>query len=398
MASTKRSDGEGSLYQQHRPGCERPANARGDSTCKCPWRGALVIGWAGKDKPIRKRVTASSRAAAAAKLRDLNDQVKRGQLPHGRIPTVGEWLTYWLEEIVAKRNRPNTLRTYRTYVEQYLVPQIGRHRLDKLTPEHIGAAWSALREPTPDRDALSENTIHNVHAALSRSLKVAQQRGKVTKNVATLLDAPKRAKSDPVVLDKAQARAVLDVASKHRNAARWSVAFALGLRQGEALGLRWSDVNLDEGVLIVRHSLGRVKRKGLQLGPTKGGKDRVIVLPAPLLAELKAHRKAQLAERMAARNEWHDLDYLFPWPDGRPIDPREDRDHWKALLDEAGVPDVRGHSARHTAATMLLAMGVQIEVVKEILGHSSITVTQVYQHRVPDLHLDAAQRMAEFWS
>lgn len=392
MASSKRSDGEGSLYQRHIPGCARPTNVRGDSTCKCPWRGALVIGWHG-DRPIRKRITAPSRAAAATKLRQLAEDVTKGQLPHGRIPTVAEWLTYWLENIVSERNRPNTVRTYRTYVEHYLVPNIGRHRLDKLTPEHIAAAWRKLRQ-----DGLSENTIHNTHAALSRSLKVAQQRGKVTRNVATLLDAPKRTREAPTVLDRDEARAVLAAAREVRNAARWSVAFALGLRQGEALGLRWSDVDLNKGIVVVRHSLGRVKGKGLVLGPTKSGKDRTVVLPAPLLADLKAHRKAQLTERMAARNEWHDLDYLFPWPDGRPIDPREDRDHWKALLKTAGVPDVRGHSARHTAATMLLAHGVAIEVVKEILGHSSITVTQAYQHRVNDLHLDAAQRMASaYW-
>lgn len=392
MASTKRSDGEGSLYQRHAPECERPTNDRGDSTCKCVWRGALVIGWH-DDKPIRKRVTANSRAAAAAKLRKVAEDVQKGQLPHGRIPTVAEWVTYWLENIVTERNRPNTVRTYRTYVERYIVPQIGRHRLDKLTPEHIAAAWKALRA-----DGLSPNTIHNVHAALSRSLKVAQQRGKVVANVATLMDAPPRVREDPIVLDKAQARAVLDAAREGRNAARWTVALSLGLRQGEARGLRWSDVDLGAGTLTVRHSLGRVKGKGLVLGPTKSGKPRTIVLPAPLLTELKAHRKTQAAERLSAGNQWHDLDYLFPWTDGRPVDPREDRDHWKSLLTAADVPDVRGHSARHTAATMLLAVGVQIEVVKEILGHSSVSVTEIYQHRVPDLHLDAAERMsATYW-
>lgn len=392
MASNKRSDGEGSLYQRHVKDCARPINARGDSACKCPWRGALVIGWS-EDKPIRKRVTAANRAAAATKLRKLSEDVKKGQLPHGRIPTVAEWVTYWLEQIVAERNRPNTVRTYRTYVEQYIVPQLGRHRLDKLTPEHITVAWRNLAA-----DGLGRNSIHNVHAALSRSLKVAQQRGKVIANAATLMDAPPRVRQEPVVLDKEQARAVITAARDGRNAARWTVAFSLGLRQGEAVGLRWSDVDLDRGVLVVRHSLGRVKGKGLVLGPTKSGKPRTIALPAPLLTDLKAHRKAQAVERLAAVNEWHELDFLFPWPDGRPIDPREDRDHWKALLKKADVPDVRGHSARHTAATMLLAVGVPIEVVKEILGHSSITVTQIYQHRVNDLHLDAAQRMASaYW-
>lgn len=392
MASSKRSDGEGSLYQQHATDCARPTNARGDSTCKCPWRGALVIGWHGKS-PIRKRVTARTRADAAAKLRKLDEELRKGRLPRGRIPTVGEWLTYWLEQIVATKNRPNTYRTYRTYVNHYLVPTLGRHRLDKLSPEHIDAAWKKLRA-----DGLSENTLHNAHAALSRALKVAQQRGKVVSNAATLTDAPKRTREEPVVLDKDQARAVIAAARDGRNAARWTVAFSLGLRQGEALGLRWSDIDFDAGLLTVRHSLGRVAGKGLVLGPTKGGKPRTIALPAPVLAELKAHRKAQATERLAAGNQWHDLDYVFAWPDGRPIDAKEDRNRWKALLTIAEVPDVRGHTARHTAATMLLALGVQIEVVKEILGHSSITVTQIYQHRVNDLHLDAAQRMASaYW-
>ena len=392
MASSKRSDGEGSLYQQHDPDCPRPTNARGDSTCKCVWRGALVIGWH-DGKPIRKRITAASRTAAAAKVRKLAEDVKRGQLPRGRIPTVEEWLTYWLEQIVSQRNSPATYRTYRTYVDQYLTPTIGRHRLDKLTPEHIAHAWQKLTE-----DGLGPNTLHNVHAALSRALKVAQQRGKVVTNAAALMDAPPRVREEPVILDKDQARAMLTAAKSHRNAARWTVAFSLGLRQGEALGLRWSDVDLDEGTLTVRHSLGRIKGRGLVLGPTKGRKPRTIVLPAPLLTELKAHRKAQAAERLAAGDRWHDLDYLFPWPDGRPVDPREDRNHWKRLIGEAKVPDVHGHTARHTAATMLLAVGVPIEVVKEILGHSSITVTQIYQHRVSDLHLDAAERMAStYW-
>lgn len=392
MASSKRSDGEGSLYQRHVAGCPKPVNARGDSTCKCVWRGALVIGWS-DGKPIRKRITGANRAAAATKLRKLAEEVQKGQLPHGRIPTVSEWVTYWLEQIVTERNRPNTVRTYRTYVEQYIVPKLGRHRLDKLTQEHIARAWKELRA-----EGLGQNSVHNVHAALSRSLKVAQQRGKVVRNVATLMDAPPRVRKAPVILDKDQARAVIAAAKKSHNAARWTVAFSLGLRQGEALGLRWSDVDLDAGTLTVRHSLGRVKGKGLVLGPTKGGKDRVIVLPAPLLVELKAHRKAQNIERLTAGNHWHDLDYLFPRPDGKPIDPRDDRDHWKALIQAADVPDVTGHTARHTAATLLLALGVAIEVVKEILGHSSITVTQLYQHRVNELHLDAAERMASaYW-
>ena len=385
MAS-KRSNGEGSIYQQHATACPR----RG--ACKCPWRGALVTGWH-DGKPIRKRVSATSRAGAAAKLRKLQEEVSRGQLPHGRIPTVEEWMLYWLDRIVAERNRPGTVRTYRTHVERYIVPLLGRHRLDKLSPEHIAGAWADLR----DR-GLSVNTIHHAHTILSRALKVAQQRGKVVANAATLMDAPPRATTRPEILNNDQAKAVIRAARDGRNPARWTVALSLGLRQGEALGLRWSDIDLDAGTLTVRHSLGRVKGKGLILGPTKSGSERTIALPGPLLAELKAHRKAQNAERLAAGTFWRDGDYVFAREDGAPYDAKADWQRWKQLLTAADAPDVKGHSARHTAATMLLALGVPLEVTAEILGHSDLKITRGYQHRVDDLHLDAAARMATaYW-
>lgn len=401
MASQKRSDGEGSLYPRHSPECERPMNAKGDPACKCPWHGALVIGWQ-DGKPVRKKVTAASKAGAAAKLRDLRDKAAVGQLPHGRVPTVGEWMSYWLEQIAAKKNRPSTIKTYSTYVNHYINPLLGSVRLDRLTPEHITAAWDVLRStgrPTTDESTpLSETSIHQAHVVLSRALKVAMQRGKVTRNAATLMDAPKLDHQDAEILTVDQAKAVISAARAGRNAARWTVAFSLGLRQGEALGLRWADVDLDNGILVVRHSLGRVKGKGLVQGPTKSGRSRPIALPGPLLSELKAHRLVQNTERLAARTWWRDLDYVFAREDGRPYDAKDDWKRWKQLLAVAGAPDVKLHSARHSAATMLLAMGVPLEVVGEILGHTDLKITRGYQHRVDDLHVAAAEKMATaYW-
>lgn len=383
MASTKRSDGEGSIYYDRTR--ER-------------FIGSYVIGWDGK-KPIRKKVSAKSRAGAASKLRELRDKVRAGQLPHGRIPTVAEWMTYWLESIATEANRPSTLAAYGTYVNRYIIPLLGKHRLDKLTPEHIGAAWRVLREEgCPGKEnpkPLSPTSVHQAHVILSRALKVAMQRGYATKNVATLMDAPQATPPDVAVLTQAQVRNVIDAAHGKRNAARWTVAFALGLRQGEALGLTWDDVDLTAGTVHVQHSLGRVKGKGLTLGPVKSRKGkRVIVMPGPLLAEMKAHRSAQNAERLAAGSWWRDKGYVFTTEHGAPIDPKADWSAWKALLTEAGAPDVRLHSARHTAATMMLALGVPQKIVSEMLGHSRSDITEGYQHRVDDLHQEAADRMA----
>lgn len=408
MASPKRSDGDGSIYQRHETGCPRPVDPKGKSTCACPWQAALVVGWNG-DKPIRKKVSGKSRAAAATRLRELRDNIDNGRLPTGRVLTVEEWMTHWIEQIVPKRNAPGTVRTYDTYVRCYIIPLLGGHRLDRLTPEHITAAWDELaaegRPLTREQRAsgvtakpLTSTSINHAHVVLSRALKVAVQRGFATRNAATLMDSPTIDTGEAEVLTKEQAKRIIDAAHGRHNAARWTVALSVGLRQGEALGLRWCDVDLDAGTILVRRSLGRVKGQGLVLGPTKSKRERLIALPAPLLTDLKAHRITQNAERLAAGSWWKDHDYVFCREDGRPIDAKDDRGVWADILAAAGVAHVKQHSTRHTAATMLLAMGVAVEVVAEILGHSNIQITRGYQHRVSDLHADAAEKMSRaYW-
>lgn len=395
MASTKRSDGEGSVYQRHRPECDR---AKG---CPCPWQGVLVTGWIDR-KPIRKKVSGKSKAAVATRLRELREKVEHGHLPSGRVPTVAEWMTYWLENIVTKENRPSTVAAYRTYVNRYIIPLLGRHRLDRLTPEHIGAAWDVLAtEGCPGKVAarpLSATSIHQAHAILSAALKVAIMRRVLVHNPATMMKAPSKGDQRIVVLTKVQAKRVVAVAHEHRNTARWTVAFTLGLRQGEALGLRWEDIDLEGGTMRIRNALGRVTGKGLVLGPVKSKSgERVIALPKPMLADLKAHRAAQNAERLAAGNWWNEGDYVFANIDGRPIDPKADWTTWRERLAEAQVPMVRLHAARHTAITMMLAMGVPPLVVKEIAGHAKFSTTEAYNEKVDELHLDAAEKMAAFW-
>lgn len=387
MASTKRSDGEGSLYYEE---------------ARDRWVGVLVVGWR-DGKPVRKKVIGKSKAGAASKLRQLREDIAGRRLPAGKVPTVQQWMTYWLTEVVPERNRPSTTAAYGTYVNRYIVPLLGSKRLDRLTPEQIGEAWKVLAEKgCPDKPGakpLSSTTIHQAHVILARALKVAMQRGYLTSNPTALMDAPSVRTPRMEVLTREHAKRVVEAAREHRNAARWTVAFTLGLRQGEALGLRWTDVDLERGVVVVANSLGRVKGQGLVLGPVKSRAvgERTIALPRPLLAELKAHRTTQNAERLAAGTWWRDLGYVFANADGSPIDPKADWTAWKLLLDAAGAPDVRLHAARHTAITMLLAMGVPPQVVKEIAGHAKFSTTEVYVDKVDELHLEAAEKMAAFW-
>ncbi len=209
------------------------------------------------------------------------------------------------------------------------------------------------------------------------------------------------------------------------------MALALGLRQGEALGLRWQYVNFEAATLTVRWQLQRLAWQhgcadphacgiqrhdgncpadciaharacpqrtggGLVLTELKTAKSRrTIALPAALVQALKAHRAAQLAERMAAGSRWHDGDFVWCQANGRPIGAHADWDDWKALLKAAKVRDARLHDARHTAATLLLAQGVDQRVVMEILGHSQISMTTRYTHVLPQVMTDAADRIGQ---
>ncbi|HET6916647.1 MAG TPA: tyrosine-type recombinase/integrase [Acidimicrobiales bacterium] len=404
----KRTDGEGSIYQRHSPGCTRR-----DGKCDCKWVGALVLEYR-NGKPVRKRVTAATKSGAATKLRDVRAKHEAQTLPVGKTPTVEQWMNHWLNNIAARKVGELTLNnSYRQKTRDYIIPLLGQHRLDRLTPDHIEAAWDTLADvgnplkddPTP----LAANTVHQTHAILRRALKVAVQRKKLRTNPAGTdsMDAPAADEGEIASMTLDEVRKVLTASEGRRNAARWSVALALGLRQGEALGLPWWDptqpeqggLDLDDGVIRVRRALKRVKGKGLVYGPVKSkASKRDLQVPEQLLALLRAHRKAQNSERLEAGTAWEDHGLVFCQQNGRPIDPSRDYQAWKRLLKAAGVKHYRLHAARHSAATLLMLQDVQPRVVQGILGHSQISVTMRYQHAVDELKKDAAARMgAALW-
>lgn len=403
VSRKQRSDGEGSLYQVHAKDCPRPPKG-----CKCKWSAAYVLGYR-NGKPIRRRVTANTKSGAAARLRELREKHEAETLPaSGKTPTVEQWMNHWLNNIAARKVAPLTLEnSYRQKVRDYIVPLLGHHRLDKLTPDHIEAAWDVLAEDgnprlePGERKPLAPNTVLQTHRILARALLVAQQRKHLRSNPAgkESMDAPSGSTLELAPLTPDDARKVLATAEGKRNAARWSVALALGLRQGEALGLMWENVDLDEGVIRVRQSLQRVKGQGLVMGGLKSNAGRRdIALPDELVKQLRAHRKAQTEERVAAGSMWEDHGLVFCQRIGKPIDHSRDWKAWRNLLKAAGVEHRRLHDARHSAATILLAQGVSTRVVMQILGHSQISVTMRYQHVVDEMARDAAARTgAALW-
>lgn len=368
--------------------------ARGESTIVFGddgrWHGYVSMGLkAGGDRD-RRHVAAAKRADVVVAVRRLEEQRDAGiVLVGGRAMTVGQWMPLWLDTIASRRIRPSTSAGYRSCLKR-IVSQLGHHRLDRLQPEHLEAFYAEL-----EKEGLASTTVLMHHRVISRALKVALQRGRIARNVATLVDAPtaRRMEVEPLTAD--EARRVLKAATSLDNGARWSVALALGLRQGEALGLQWPDLDLEAGTATIRRALQRQTGKGLVLvEPKSRAGRRTIMLPEPLRHLLIAHLVWQNDQRAAAGEAWEEHGFVFAQPNGRPIDARRDLLNWKALLAAAEVRDARLHDARHTAATLLLQQGVAARVAMQMLGHSQITLTLgTYSHVVPELAKDAADRM-----
>jgi integrase len=373
-------------------------NASGESTIYRDddgrWHGCVSMGLKENGRRDRRHVSGAKRATVVAKVRALEAKRDAGTAEAaGQAPTVGDWLTHWLDNIAVRRLRPRTMETYRATVRLHLMPGIGHHRLDRLQPEHLERLYSVLAT-----QGLAPASVLRVHRVLSRAIKVAMQRGKVARNVATLVDPPAVKRTQTALpLDAEEARRVLAAAAGKRNGARWSVALAVGLRQSEALGLRWADIDLAVGTLSVRRGLHRVAGQGLVYEEPKSERSRrTLALPMQLVETLRAHRARQDQERSAAGSMWQDHDLVFAQLTGTPIDRHADWDAWKALLRTAGVRDVRLHDGRHTAATLLLSAGVHPRVVMELLGHSQMrTTTDTYSHVMPALAREAADRMGD---
>src|SRR4051795_4174189 len=354
------------------------------------WHGYVSVGFTLDGKLDRRHVSSKSRGVVVAKVRELERKRDAGTVGETSTPTVAWWLEHWLTTIAPRRVRQRTLESYESAVRGHLVPGIGRHRLDRLRPEHLDQLYTALLD-----DGYSPASVLRHHRILSRALTVAVQRGHVPRNVAALVDPPAQRPSDlATALDLDEARAVLEAASTVRNSARWTVALALGLRQSEALALQWKDIDLLNNTLTVRRSIHRVRGGGLMYEEPKTRRSqRTLALPLPLVTALHAHKAAQLGERMLAGSEWQDEDLVFAQPHGRPIDKKTDYDDWTGLLQAAGVRHVRLHDGRPTAAALLLGENVHPRVVMELLGHSQMrTITDIYSHVMPALAREAADR------
>jgi integrase len=272
---------------------------------------------------------------------------------------------------------------------RHLIPNLDRVPLEKLSPEHVQAILRAKTE-----EGLAPRTVHHLRALLRIALNRAMRWGLVVRNAAALADSPRIERFDVRMLTPAQARQLLAAAENDRLAALYSVALALGLRQGEALGLSWEDIDFASRRLHVRHGLQRIAGELRLVEPKTRQSRRTIALPTVVIDALQHHKARQSQERLLAGTRWHETGLVFTSTIGTPIEVGNLRRSFWRLLDKACLPRMRFHDLRHSCASLLLVQGVPARVVMETLGHSNISITMdTYTHVLPELQRQAADAM-----
>ena len=304
--------------------------------------------------------------------------------------TVKTYLEGWLAAIRGNV-RPKTYQGYECYTRVHVLPALGKVRMAKLTPQHLQAFYSKKLEGD-----LSPTTVRHIHATLHRAFQQAVRWGVVARNVADLVDAPRRAQHQMVALSPEQARTLLEAAAGDRLEALYVLAVTTGMREGELLGLHWKDVDMETATLQVRTIVQRTKVAGLAFSePKTASSRRQVALAGMAIAALRRRKVMQAEERLKAGPDWQDNDLVFPNTLGKPMEATNLLHRsFKPLLEKAGLPPMRFHGLRHTAATIYLRKRVPAKVVSEMLGHSNIGITlQVYSHVLPDMQREATAAM-----
>ncbi|MGQ5609202.1 MULTISPECIES: tyrosine-type recombinase/integrase [Streptomyces] len=379
-----RANGEGTIYQ------------RKDGR----WEAAgYVLAADGTRK--RVRVYGTTRREAADKLTEKIADSNHGLPVATADSTVSDYLTYWLGSVAVHRLRENTHTRYAACVRLHIIPSLGTKKIARLTAKEVRTFLDRLRTTcqccTQGLDAeqkqccaigrccqkqLSPSTVTYVHSVLKSALEHAVREDELPRNVARNVKnaTPRPRRFRP--LTAAEARQFLNSAKADRLHALYELALRTGLRKGELLGLHWEDLDLNTGTATIRRSLQRTRTGGLTHLPTKTrASERRIALPTECLYPLKEHKQQQDKERETAGPGWRDSGLVFTTPTGRPLDPANLTRRFCTFLDRAGLRRIRFHDLRHSTATLLLEQGVDLVIIKELLGHAHIGVTAgVYAH------------------
>jgi integrase len=352
-----------------------------------------VIGYRGSYIVNGKRyyVSAKTKTETEQKLRQSMTDADRGLTFDAGGLRLGDYLDRWLKDSVQDTVRDTTFERYEQIVRVHIKPILGPLKLKNLTPTHVRGLYKEKLQ------SLSPRTVQYIHVTLHKALKQAVSDGLIPRNVTEAVKPPQIRREEIHPLTPEQVKTLLDTARGDRLETLYVLAVHTGLRQGELLGLKWDDVDLEAGTLQVRRTLTTAKGGPVLSAPKTKGSRRSVGLSQTAVNTLRSHLERQLEEIDRAGSSWLENGLIFASETGEPLERRNvSKYQFKKLLKRAGLPDVRFHDLRHTCATLLLGSNVNPKIVSEMLGHATIAITlDTYSHVLPNMQNEATKALED---
>ncbi len=357
----KRGNGDGTYYK-------RPDGR---------WEAKLTL-----PNGARKSVYGRTRQEAKARADELLKRADQGLDVLTREQSLAEYLQRWLIDVAAAAVRPSTFESYERIIRVRVVPALGRTKLTAVTPQHLQALYNALL-----KNGLSPASVVRTHAVLHGAFGQAVRWNLLPRNPCDATRPPSIPRHEMRYLDRDQVRQLLEATPDLTMRTLYAVAATAGMRRGEILALRWRDIDWARGLIVVQRTAHRIRGAGIVYGePKTNAARRAIKLGTMTLDLLRAQRTAQLEQRLHAGPAWQDHDLIFTSLVGTPVEAARVSRLFARDLENAGLPRVRFHDLRHTAATLLIEQGVHLKAVQSTLGHSTIATTMdVYAHLTPSM-------------
>lgn len=385
----KRGHGEGSISQ------------RKDGR----WMGQITLGIDPATKKA-KRITfyGKTRREVQDKIREALNLKERGLLSEPSKLTLEEWLDTWLNDYKKQELKPSTWASYKGLIDNYIKPDLGKYKLNKLRTNDIQRFYNNKLEngrktqkqnDKQELKGLSTRTVKYIHTVLKAALAQAEKEGHIPGNPAAATTQPRQQKKEITPLSVEQVQHFLNSVKDNWLYPLFVTDLGTGLRRGELLGLKWADINLDDGTAMVRRSLIQINSQVILQENTKTKSSTATVkLPDTVVKELKKVKKQQAQDRLFLGEAYQDLGFVFAWPDGRPIRPDYLYHQFKILLKTNGLPDARFHDLRHTFCTLLMEAGEDLATVSKLARHSSYSITaDIYGHLTKKMQDQAADKL-----
>ena len=371
----RRANGEGSIRKR--------ADGR--------WEGRYTVGYdpeTGKQK--FKNVLGKSQSEVKEKLKAAIEESKDIDLIKAEEYTVGQWMDVWFENCAKLKVRPSSHQTYKGYIENHIKPYIGSIPLNQLTSLDLQKLYKKLlnkgrverKESKEQPKGLSAKTVRNINQVISSAMEFAKSQKLIRNNPTDGCSLPKAEHKEMQTLSAEQLSAFFTEAKESGVYEFYYIALATGLRRGELLGLKWQDIDFENGILHIHRQVSRIDGEVVEAPLKTKNSYRNVAIGADAVEILKAQK-----EKMQS-------DYVFPSPTGGPISPDSVLHMLHRVLNRAGLPKVRFHDLRHTFATLALQNGVDVKTVSGMLGHYSAGFTlDIYAHVTTTAQKQAANTM-----